>query len=103
LTPHLHVLLPEAQWRTTSLGEQHGSGEVVEVAPPTDDDVAAVLARVLRQAKKDFADLDAAWPEDEYEKGQRESLQRRRHREERQRSASWRSSASSACAVQVQR
>ena len=58
------------------MGEQHGSGEVVEVAPPTDDDVAAVLARVLRQAKKDFADLDAAWPEDEYEKGQRESLQR---------------------------
>ena len=76
LTPHLHVLLAEAQWRTTSLGEQHGSGEVVEVAPPTDDDVAAVLARVLRQAKKDFADLDAAWPEDESEKGQRESLQR---------------------------
>ena len=46
LTPHLHVLLPEAQWT--------GSGEAVEVHPPTDDDVAAVLARVLRQAKKDF-------------------------------------------------
>jgi hypothetical protein len=80
LTPHLHVLLPEAQWRTTSLGEQTTpagtASEVVEVAPPTDDDVAAVLARVLRQAKKDFADLDAAWPEDEYEKGQRDSLQR---------------------------
>ncbi|MDP3504045.1 MAG: transposase, partial [Myxococcales bacterium] len=71
LTPHLHVLLPEAQWRTKPLG-----GEVVEVAPPTDDDVAAVLARVLRQAKKDFAQLDASWPEDEYEKGQREALQR---------------------------
>jgi hypothetical protein len=37
--------------------------------------VAAVLARVLRQAKKDFAQLDASWPEDEYQKGQRESLQ----------------------------
>jgi hypothetical protein len=35
-----------------------------------------VLARVLRQAKKDFAEEEAAWPEDEYEKGQRESLQR---------------------------
>ncbi len=76
LTPHLHVLLPEGQWRTTSSGAQHSRGEAVEVAPPTDDDVAAVLARVLRQAKKDFAEEDAAWPEDEYEKGQRESLQR---------------------------
>ncbi|MDO8952774.1 MAG: transposase [Draconibacterium sp.] len=76
LTPHLHVLVPEAQWRKKPLGATSFSGEAVEVAPPTDDDVAAVLARVLRQAKKDFADLDAAWPEDEYEKGQRESLQR---------------------------
>ena len=76
LRPHLHVLLPEGQWRTTSSGAQHSRGEAVEVAPPTDDDVAAVLARVLRQAKKDFAEEHAAWPEDEYEKGQRESLQR---------------------------
>lgn len=68
LTPHLHVLVPEAQWAS--------GGDVVHLPPPSDDDVTAILARVLRQAKKDFADLDAAWPEDEYEEGQRESLQR---------------------------
>ena len=60
LTPHLNVLLPEGQWRTTSSGAQHSRGEAVEVAPPTDDDVAVVLARVLRQAKKDFAEEEAA-------------------------------------------
>jgi len=67
LNPHLHVLVPEAQWRLA----EHC--EPVELAPPSDDDVAAVLARVLRQAKKDFADLDASWPEDEYEKPRRRS------------------------------
>lgn len=65
-----------AQWTTKPLEATSFSGEAVEVAPPTDDDVAGVLARVLRQAKKDFAQLDASWPEDEYEKRQRESLQR---------------------------
>lgn len=33
-------------------------------------------SRVLRGARKDFADADAPWPEDEYEAFQRESLQR---------------------------
>jgi len=32
--------------------------------------------RVLRGAQKDFADLEAPWPDDEYEAAQRESLQR---------------------------
>ena len=73
LTPHLHVLVPEAQWKTKPVTS---TGEAVEVAPPSDDDVAAVLARVLRQARKDFGEADAAWPEDEYERGKRESLQR---------------------------
>ena len=40
---------------------------MVLVAPPGDEDVARILARVLREAKKDWADLEAAWPEDEYE------------------------------------
>ena len=32
--------------------------------------------RVLRGAQKDFVDLEAPWPEDEYEAAQREALQR---------------------------
>ena len=58
------------------LAQWASGGDVVHLPPPSDDDVAAILARVLRQAKKDFTDLHAAWPEDEYEEGQRESLQR---------------------------
>ncbi|MFO0476238.1 MAG: transposase, partial [Alphaproteobacteria bacterium] len=68
LTPHLHALVAEAQWAS--------GGEVVHLPPPSDDDVAAILARVLRQAKQDFAEADAAWPEDEYETGQLQCLQR---------------------------
>ena len=59
LTPHLHLLVAEALWQE--------DGTVVPVAPPGDEDVARVLARVLRQAKKDWVELEAAWPEDEYE------------------------------------
>ncbi|MDP3236140.1 MAG: hypothetical protein Q8N26_25350 [Myxococcales bacterium] len=54
MTPHLHVLVAEVQWS--------GDVGVVQVAPSSDDDVAAVLARLLRRARKDFADADAAWP-----------------------------------------
>jgi hypothetical protein len=68
LTPHLHALVAEAQWER--------GGTVVHLPPPSDDDVTAILARVLRQAKKDFAEADAAWPEDEYETGQLQCLQR---------------------------
>jgi hypothetical protein len=68
LTPHLHALLPEALWTTT--------GDVVELPAPDDADVAGILGRVLRQARKDFSDADAPWPQDEYEALQRASLQR---------------------------
>jgi len=67
VTPHLHALVAEAQWER--------GGTVVHLPPPSDDDVAGILARVLRQAKKDFVE-DAAWPEDEYETGQLQCLQR---------------------------
>ena len=69
LTPHLHLLVPEVLW-----GED---GAVVELPAPSDDVVAQVLHRVLRQAKKDWADLDAAWPEDEYEVLQQRAIQER--------------------------
>ena len=45
LTPHPHLLVPEALWEE--------DGTVVPVAPPSDEDVERVLARVLRQARKD--------------------------------------------------
>jgi hypothetical protein len=50
---------------------------VVPVAPPGDEDVARILARVLREAKKDWAELEAAWPEDEYEVLQQRAIQER--------------------------
>ena len=69
LTPHLHLLVAEAQWQE--------DGTVVPVAPPGDEEVARILARVLREAKKDWADLEAAWPEDEYEELQQRAIQER--------------------------
>lgn len=69
LTPHLHLLVAEAMWQT--------DGTLVPVAPPSDEEVARILARVLRAAKKDWADLEAAWPEDEYEELQQRAIQER--------------------------
>lgn len=69
LTPHLHLLVPEALWSD--------GGLAVELPPPSDSDVAEILHRVLRQAKKDWADLDAAWAEDEYEVLQQRAIQER--------------------------
>lgn len=69
LTPHLHLLVAEAMWQA--------DGTVVPVAPPSDEEVARILARVLRAAKKDWADLEAAWPEDEYEELQQRAIQER--------------------------
>ena len=52
-------------------------GTVVPVAPPSDEEAARILARVLRAAKKDWANLDAAWPDDEYEQLQQRATQER--------------------------
>ncbi|MBE2254202.1 MAG: transposase, partial [Myxococcus sp.] len=68
LTPHLHALFPEALWTK--------DGQVVTLPAPDDAEVESILGRVLRGARKDFADAHAPWPEDEYEALQRESLQR---------------------------
>ena len=69
LTPHLHLLVPEAQWL--------GSGEPVVLGPPSDDDVTAVLHRVLRQAQRDWADEGVSWADDEYEGMQQQAIQQR--------------------------
>ena len=57
LTPHLHVLVPDALWR--------GDGEAFSVPPPTDDEVTAVLARVLRQARRRLGEVAPAFVEDD--------------------------------------
>lgn len=66
LTPHLHLLVPEVLWT--------GEGEAVVLPPPDDDEVRTVLARVLRQARRDWEAADPAWAEDEYEGLQAEAL-----------------------------
>jgi hypothetical protein len=63
------LLVPEAVWQQ--------DGTVVPVAPPGDEDVARLLARVLREATQDWADLEEAWPEDESETLQQRAIQER--------------------------
>ena len=63
------LLAAEAMWQA--------DGTVVPVAPPSDEAVARILARVLRAAKKDWADLEAAWPEDDSEQLQQQAIQER--------------------------
>ena len=83
LTPHLHLLVPEALWAPSSAH--------VEVGPPSDVDVAQILARTLRQAKKDWGDIGETWPGDEFEVLQAQAIQaklpldlpKRRHRRSR--------------------
>ena len=69
LTPHLHVLLPEVQWVAT--------GEPVLLPPPEDEEVEAVLHRLLRQLKARFEAVEGAWPEEELDKLQAEAAQHR--------------------------
>jgi hypothetical protein len=47
------------------------------VAAPSDEDVARILARVLSQAKKDWAWLENVWPEDDFEELQARAIQER--------------------------
>jgi hypothetical protein len=56
LTPHLHILLPEGLW-----GDD---GEWVALPPPEDDELEAVLHRLLRQLRATFAALESRWPEE---------------------------------------
>ena len=83
LTPHLHVLVPEALWAE--------SGECVELEAPRDDDVARILYRTLRQARADWGELQQAWADDDFEGLQQQAIQARlplelppsRHRRQR--------------------
>ena len=70
LTPHLHVLVPEAQWRK-------GDAAPIGLPAPSDDDVVGILKRVLTLTAKDLADMEMAMPETEYEESQCQHSQER--------------------------
>lgn len=67
LTPHLHLLVPEAVWTS--------AGDAVEVPAPDDAEVLGILQRVLRRAAKHWPDDVTAWAEDEYQAMQHEAVQ----------------------------
>ncbi len=69
LTPHLHVLVPEGQWSD--------AGQLVLLPPPEDDEVEAILHRLLRQLQSDFASVEEMWPEEELDKLRAEGAQHR--------------------------
>jgi hypothetical protein len=61
LTPHLHVLVPEAVWDAKT-------GEVSLLQPPSDEEVEKVVRRVVRQVRAAFAQVEgAAWPDEDEE------------------------------------
>jgi hypothetical protein len=68
LQPHLHLLVPEGVW---------SGGAFLELPRPTQEELEAVLARMLAQAKRTFATLDAPWPEDAFEALQLQGAQER--------------------------
>jgi hypothetical protein len=59
LTPHLHLLMPKATWTQ--------SGEETLMPAPDDNEVQKIVLRVLQQAKKEWADEDIKWAEDEFD------------------------------------
>jgi len=61
LTPHLHVLVPEALWDAAT-------GAVTALPPPSDDEVEKVVQRVVRQVRGAFAEVeDCEWPDEDEE------------------------------------
>ncbi len=82
LQPHLHLLVAEGVW---------SAGELVELPPPSTQEVESVLTRMLERLKPLFEAYEPQWPEDGFEalqfqgaqlrlksdeNGQRERLQR---------------------------
>jgi hypothetical protein len=68
LTPHIHLLVPEALWRD--------DGTVVSSGAPDDAAVTSVLHRTLRQVAADWEGLEATFADSDFEQAQQESLQR---------------------------
>ena len=63
LTPHLHVVVPDALWRK-------GDATRIGLPAPSDDEVVRILKRVLTLTAKDLADMEMSMPETEYEESQ---------------------------------
>lgn len=70
LSPHLHVLVPEGQWSEVE-------GALVVLPPPDDEEVEAVLHRLLRRLRAALAEVEGQWPEDEEEALWAEAAQHR--------------------------
>jgi hypothetical protein len=66
LTPHLHVLVPEGVF---------GGEGFVALPPPSDEEVAAVLARTVERLVPLFEDRQPPWPEDDFEELQARGAQ----------------------------
>jgi hypothetical protein len=69
LTPHLHVLLPEGLWSE--------EGEWVVLPPPEDEEVEAVLQRLLRRVRALLAEVEERWPEEDLDVLRAEVAQQR--------------------------
>lgn len=72
LTPHLHVLVPEGLWDAKG-----GEAGFVPLPPPTDEDVEAILRRVLLQLGKDFEGLQLGFGQDALEGLRWDAVQQR--------------------------
>ena len=61
LTPHLHILIPEAVWDART-------GAVTALPPPSDDEVEQVVRRVVRQVRAAFLAVEGCqWPDEDEE------------------------------------
>jgi hypothetical protein len=58
--------MPEAMWTQ--------SGEEILLPAPDDNEVQKILLRVLQQAKKEWADEDIKWAEDEFDEMQQMAI-----------------------------
>jgi hypothetical protein len=68
LTPHLHLLVPEALFEA--------DGRAIALPAPDDEVVRRILERVLWRAKKWWVEHEgAAWADDEYEALQHQAMQ----------------------------
>ena len=63
------MLLPEGLWSE--------EGEWVVLPPPEDEEVEAVLHRLLRQVRALLAEVEEAWPEEDLDVLSAEAAQRR--------------------------
>ena len=70
LTPHFHVLVPEAVWMR--------DGQRVDIRAPDEKALESILLRLLRQLKKKLSDIEFdVYPEDGHDMVQLEAIQQK--------------------------